>query len=305
MKNKTILITGGTGTLGKHLVKQILKEKPKKVIVYSRHEHLQVEMRRKYPKPGLLRLFIGDIRDRDRLKMALRGVDIVIHCAALKHVDVAEYNPFEAVKTNVIGTQNVIEMSISQNVDRVLSISSDKAVNPVNLYGFTKGCADKLIENARSYAGENGTKFATIRFGNFWGSSGSVVPLFEELRDNGAEYLPITDYRMTRFFIEPDEAVARVLEALKLMQGGEIFCPKMESVKIVDVAARIAPHMKIREVGMRRGERLHEEMLTSAEVLHAYAHKNFYIIDRLGNGTGKRVSKNFVYSSGGDNAATL
>jgi FlaA1/EpsC-like NDP-sugar epimerase len=299
MKNKTILITGGTGSLGQHLVKRILKKKPRKVIVYSRGELLQVEMRRKYPreKESRLRLFVGDIRDKDRLEMAFRGVDIVIHCAALKHVDVCEYNSSEAVKTNVIGTQNIIEVAIKQGVDRVLSVSSDKAVNPANLYGATKLCADKLIENADSYAGKDGTKFATIRFGNFWGSSGSVVPFFEERKAEGKEYLPITDYRMTRFFIQPDEAVTRIFEALKIMEGGEIFCPKMKSMTIKDVAVKIAPKMKTREVGVKKGEKLHEEMLTSAEIAQTFARKNFYIVYRNGGGMGKRVSPNFVYSS--------
>jgi len=224
------------------------------------------------------------------------GVDIVIHCAALKHVDVAEYNPFEAVKTNVIGTQNVIEASIKQGVKKVISISSDKAVDPANLYGATKLCADKLIESAGSYAGKNGTKFSTIRFGNFWGSRGSVVPYFEKLKEDNAEYLPITSYEMTRFFIQPDEAVDRILEALDIMKGGEIFCPKMTSMKIRDVAQKIAPEMKTREVGIRKGERLHEKMLTSAEIAQTYEHENFYIIYPNG-GNGKKVSKNFVYSS--------
>ena len=236
MRNKTILITGGTGSLGQHLVKRILKKRPRKVIVYSRNEFFQVEMSREYPDEKRLRFFIGDIREISRLEMALRGVDIVIHCAALKHVDVAEYNPFEAVKTNVVGTQNVIEAAIRQGVEKVLSISSDKAVDPANLYGATKLCADKLIESAGSYAGRNGTKFATIRFGNFWGSRGSVVPYFEKLKRDNAKYLPITSYEMTRFFIQPDDAVSRILEAVKLMKGGEIFCPKMKSVKIKDVA---------------------------------------------------------------------
>jgi len=297
MKNKTILITGGTGSLGQYLVKRILEKHPRKVIVYSRNELLQVEMRREYLNEKRLRFFIGDIREKDRLKMALRGVDIVLHCAAIKHVDVAEYNPFEAVKTNVIGTQNIIEAAITQNVKKVLSVSSDKAVNPVNLYGATKLCADKLIENAGSYAGKGGTMFSTIRFGNFWGSSGSVVPYFEKLKKDGAEYLPITSYEMTRFFIEQDDAVSRIFEAVKIMRGGEIFCPKMTSMKIRDVAKKIAPKMKTKEVGMRKGEKLHEEMLTAAEVHHAYARRNFYIINLFGADRGKKISKNFVYSS--------
>jgi len=296
MRNKTILITGGTGSLGQHIVKMILKNKPRKVIVYSRNEYFQVEMSREYPKPTPVRFFIGDIRDISRLEMALMGVDIVIHCAALKHVDVAEYNPFEAVKTNVIGTQNVIEAAINQGVDKVLSISSDKAVDPGNLYGATKLCADKLIESACSYAGKNGTKFATIRFGNFWGSSGSVVPYFEKLRNDNARHLPITAYEMTRFFIQPDDAVLRIFEALELMKGGEIFCPKMTSMKIKDVAEKVAPNMKTKEVGIRKGEKLHEKMLTSAEIPMTYVHKNFYIVCPNG-GNGKKVSPNFVYSS--------
>jgi FlaA1/EpsC-like NDP-sugar epimerase len=297
MKNKTILITGGTGTLGKHLVKQILKKKPKKVIIYSRHEDLQVKMRREYENKKGIRFFIGDVRDRDRLETAFRGVDWVIHCAALKHVDVCEYNSDEAVETNIEGVRNVIKAAIHQNVKKVLNISSDKAVNPINNYGSTKHVAEKLIRGAVFYAGKNGTQFASIRFGNFWGSRGSVVPYFEQLKQENAEFLPIHSYEMTRFFIQPEEAVKRIVEALKIMQGGEIFCPKMESVTIKDVAKRIAPNMETREVGAKMGEKIHEEMLTSAEVLHTYFYKNLYIINPSGNGMGKKVSEHFVYSS--------
>jgi UDP-N-acetylglucosamine 4,6-dehydratase len=222
---------------------------------------------------------------------------MVIHAAALKHVDVAEYNPFEAVLTNVVGTQNVIKAAIHQGVDKVLSVSSDKAVNPTNLYGATKLCADKLIESAGSYAGKNGTRFSTIRFGNFWGSRGSVVPYFKNLLLNGAKHLPIHDYKMTRFFIQTEDAAMRVVEALRIMKGKEIFCPKMSAVRIKDVAKKIAPTLPTKETGAKRGEKIHEEMLTDAEVQHTYAIKNFYIIDPSGNGTGKKVSQNFRYSS--------
>ena len=297
MKNKTILITGGTGTLGTYLVKTILKKNPKKIIVYSRHEDLQVKMRWKYENENRLRFFIGDVRDRDRLETAFSGVDYIIHCAALKHVDVGEYNPDEVVETNINGIRNVIHAAIHQKVKKVINVSSDKAVNPTNNYGSTKLCAEKLISGAVFYAGRNGTIFSSIRFGNFWGSRGSIVPKFEQLKSENAEYLPVHSYEMTRFFIQPEEAVKRVIEALKIMKGGEIFCPKMRSVRIKDVARMVAPDIKTREVGIRDGEKIHEEMITSLEVLNTYVGKNFYIIDPFGNGTGKKVSKNFVYSS--------
>ena len=297
MINKTYIITGGTGSLGQAIVKALLRRRVKKIIILSRNEHAQVLMKRDLDDKRL-RFFLGDVRDLDRLKRAMQGVDIVIHCAALKHIDMCSYNPDETIDTNVIGSQNVRDAAICNNVEKCLLISSDKACNPSNLYGATKYAAEQIFATASAYAGAKGCKFASIRFGNFIGSSGSVVPLFKKLRDAGAEYLPITDKRMTRFMITFGEAVERIFAALDLMRGGEVFCPKMPSMKITDVAAAIAPGAALKEIGIRIGEKLHEEMVTQVEAARTRELKGFFVIYPDGSGEGRKVPEGFAYDSG-------
>jgi UDP-N-acetylglucosamine 4,6-dehydratase len=261
--NKTILITGGTGSFGKRFVQRILGNyDPKKVIVYSRDELKQFEMAKSFPqeKYKSLRYFLGDVRDRERLMQALRGVDIVIHAAALKHVPAAEYNPFEFVKTNVLGAQNIIEAAIERGVKKVVALSTDKASNPINLYGATKLCSDKLFVAGNSYSGAGGTQFSVVRYGNVIGSRGSVMPFFMNLKSTGV--LPITDERMTRFLITLDQGVDLVFKALESSLGGEIFVPKIPSMKMTDVAKAIAPECDIKITGIRPGEKLHESMIS-------------------------------------------
>ncbi len=304
MKNKTILITGGTGSLGQELAKQLFKLEVGKVIIYSRGEYAQYQMKTKWPNPGFpVRYFIGDVRDRERLSMAFAGVDIVIHCAALKHVDIGEYNPFEAVKTNVLGAQNVIEAAIKHNVERVVAISSDKAVNPVNLYGATKLCADKLFTAANVYSGrDQSTIFSVVRYGNVLGSRGSVVPFFKERAVSGV--LPITDPRMTRFWITLDQAVHFVLQTTKRAKGGEIFVPRIPSMRITDLAEAIAPECKHETVGIRPGEKLHESMIGEDDARNTVAFNDCYVIqahlrkrEQLLEAGGKACPDGFDYNS--------
>ncbi len=263
LNDKVILVTGGTGSFGKKLVETVLtRYKPRKLIIYSRDELKQYEMARvfnekKYPA---IRYFIGDVRDRERLYRALDGVDTVIHAAALKQVTTAEYNPMEAIKTNVLGASNVIDAAIDRNVKQVVALSTDKAVNPVNLYGATKLCSDKLFVAANNYSGAHGTRFSVVRYGNVVGSRGSVIPFFLQTRKTGT--LPITDKRMTRFWITLDHAVEFVLRSLEIMEGGEIFVPKIPSMNIMDLAKAAAPECKTQIVGIRPGEKLHEVMVT-------------------------------------------
>ena len=245
-----ILITGGTGSFGKQFVKTVLENfKPKKLIVFSRDEMKQWEMGKLYPGNDVLRFFIGDVRDKDRLYRALAGVDYVVHAAATKIVPIAEYNPFECVKTNVLGAMNVIDATIDQKVKKVVALSTDKASSPINLYGATKLASDKLFTASNAYSGEHGTKFSVVRYGNVAGSRGSVIPLFNEIKDTGI--LPITDYRMTRFLITLPEAVETVTHAFKEMTGSEIFVKKIPSVKIKELARVMAPDCKFKEIGMR------------------------------------------------------
>lgn len=272
----TYLITGGTGSLGKALVKRLLKTDVKKVIVFSRGEYHQVNMARQYPGENRLRFFLGDVRDKDRLVRAFAGVDIVIHAAALKHVDKCNYNPFEAVQTNVLGSRNVISAAIDCDVKKVLNISSDKAVNPVNLYGATKLVTECLFSHASTYTTR--TQFTSIRFGNFWGSSGSVVELYENLNRQGVKEWPITDRRMKRYWITFGRAAQRVFEVLRDMKSGEIYCPKMKELSIVDVAALINPNARLYEVGMRPGEKLREELLNLTEFDRIEELPDFYVI---------------------------
>ena len=275
LKNKVILITGATGSFGNAFVRYALDHlSPKKIIVYSRDEFKQYEMSKKFPAPQL-RFFIGDVRDRDRLYRALTGVDYVIHAAALKQVPAAEYNPFEAVQTNVIGAQNLISACIDAGVKRVVALSTDKACNPVNLYGATKLCSDKLFIAANAYAGGRETSFSVVRYGNVLGSRGSVIPFFKECA--AKKEIPITDERMTRFWITLPQAVQLVITALDRMNGGELFIPKIPSMKIVDLAEVVAPGCRYKIIGIRPGEKLHEMMISHDDSRNLYATKEFYI----------------------------
>ena len=260
LNGKNILITGGTGSFGKQFVKTILQRfKPNKVIVYSRDELKQFEMAQKYNQ-ACMRYFIGDIRDLPRLQKAMNGVDIVIHAAALKHVPIAEYNPMECIKTNVMGAQNVIDASIANNVQKIIALSTDKAASPANLYGASKLVSDKLFVAANNLTGGHEIKFSVVRYGNVLGSRGSVIPFFKNLIANGATSIPITDPEMTRFWITLQEGVDFVLTNLKRMQGGEIFVPKIPSMKMTEMAKAIAPHLPQEIIGIRPGEKLHEVM---------------------------------------------
>ena len=260
LDNANILITGGTGSFG-HKYTQIILEKykPNKIIIYSRDELKQYEMSQVYNAP-CMRYFIGDVRDRDRMAMAMRGVDVVIHAAALKQVPTAEYNPFECIKTNIHGAESVITAALACNVAKVIALSTDKAANPINLYGATKLCSDKMFVAANNMAGSAKTRFSVVRYGNVVGSRGSVVPFFQSLIDRGAESIPITDKDMTRFWITLREGVEFVLKGLQRMQGGEIFVPKIPSIRIVDLAEAMAPGMPTKIIGIRPGEKLHEVM---------------------------------------------
>lgn len=258
--DKSILITGGTGSFGKKFVKTILaRYSPKRIIIFSRDELKQYEMQQVFNAPAM-RYFIGDVRDRERLKQAMRGVDFVIHAAALKHVPVAEYNPMECIKTNIYGAENVIGAAIENEVDKVIALSTDKAANPINLYGATKLASDKLFVAANNIAGERRTRFSVVRYGNVVGSRGSVVPLFKKLIAEGAKELPITDPRMTRFWITLQQGVDFVFKNFERMHGGEIFVPKIPSANITDLAAAMAPNLPGKIIGIRPGEKLHEIM---------------------------------------------
>lgn len=259
--NKVILITGGTGSFGKQYVKTLLaRYSPKKIIVFSRDELKQFEMQQEYHQP-CMRYFIGDVRDAKRVEQACKGVDYIIHAAALKQVPVAEYNPMECIKTNINGAENVIQAAIANKVIKVIALSTDKAANPVNLYGATKLCSDKLFVAANNIVGEKYPRFAVVRYGNVVGSRGSVVPFFKKLVDQGVDELPITDPNMTRFWISLQDGVDLVLKSFARMHGGEIFVPKIPSIKITDLAEAIAPGLPHKIVGIRPGEKLHEKMV--------------------------------------------
>ena len=310
LKGKSILVTGGTGSFGKKFIETILHKYPeiKRLVVYSRDELKQFDMNNEfstgqYPQ---MRYFIGDVRDKERLYRAMEGIDIVIHAAALKQVPAAEYNPFEAVKTNIMGAQNVIEASIDKGVKQVVALSTDKAAAPINLYGATKLCSDKLFVAANNFAGHHDIKFSVVRYGNVMGSRGSVIPFFLEKRKAGI--LPLTDERMTRFNITLDEGVKLVLFALENMWGGEIYVPKIPSYRIMDVAEAIAPRCKREIVGIRPGEKLHEEMITSTDALSTIEFNDYYVIlpsierwnvnDFMAAFRGKRCENGFAYNSG-------
>ncbi len=306
----SVLVTGGTGTFGKQFVSAILKRYPKikRIVVYSRDEFKQFEMSqipqfRNNPK---LRYFIGDVRDRDRLFRAFDGVDVVVHAAALKQIPSCEYNPFEAVKTNVYGAQNVIDAAIDKGVKNIVALSTDKACQPINLYGATKLCSDKLFIAGNSYVGSKQTRFSVVRYGNVMGSRGSVVPYFQDLVKSGAKSIPITDTRMTRFWLQLNEAVELVLYALNTMVGGELYVKKIPSIKITDLAAAIAPNLPIKEIGVRPGEKIHEIMISANDARNTLEFPDHYIIQpifswwtkRNKQRGGARVVEDFEYHSG-------
>jgi UDP-N-acetylglucosamine 4,6-dehydratase len=309
--DKTILITGGTGSFGKKCTGVLLeKYRPKKLIIFSRDELKQFEMSQvfspeKYP---CIRYFIGDVRDKERLYRAFHGVDCVIHAAALKQVPAAEYNPFEAVKTNILGAENIINVAIDQRVKKVIALSTDKAANPINLYGATKLCSDKLFIAGNSYVGRDDTIFSVVRYGNVVGSRGSVIPFFLKQKQTGV--LPITDPRMTRFWITLEQGVGFVLDCFERMVGGELFVPKIPSMKIMDLAKAVAPDCKTEIIGIRPGEKLHEVMVPSDDARNTIEFDNYYMIkpdfryfSRRFNSSvgGGPVPEGFEYNSGTNN----
>lgn len=310
LDDKTILITGGTGSFGKCFTRYALEHyNPKKIIIYSRDEFKQFNMEndfRKYDPDHKLRFFIGDVRDRDRMERAFENVDYVIHAAALKQVPACEYNPDEAIKTNIHGAQNVIDASLKTGVKKVVALSTDKAVNPVNLYGGTKLVSDKLFIAANAYVGAKDTCFSIVRYGNVAGSRGSVIPFFESLIEQGKTELPITDFRMTRFWISLEQGVELVIKALEEAKGGETFISKIPSFKITDLAEAMLPGCTRKEVGIRPGEKLHEVMVTTEDSFTTYEYDKHYIIypqmvwstSRRPEPTGKKVEEGFYYSSG-------
>jgi len=310
--NKNILITGGTGSFGKKYTETLLKNyKPNKIIIYSRDELKQYEMAQEFTNP-CMRYFIGDVRDSERLKKAMYGVDYVIHAAALKHVPIAEYNPMECIKTNINGAQNVIDAAIECKVSKIIALSTDKAANPVNLYGATKLASDKLFVAANNLVGEQDTKFSVVRYGNVVCSRGSVIPFFQKLINEGAKELPITDEKMTRFLITLEDGVNFVLKNFERMQGGEIFVPKIPSIKIVDLARALAPELPHKIIGIRPGEKLHEIMCPADDSHLTYEFEDHYVITptikivnskddysiNCLNEKGSQVRQEFEYNSG-------
>jgi UDP-N-acetylglucosamine 4,6-dehydratase (inverting) len=278
LEDKVILLTGGTGSFGQKFTEIVLREhNPKVIRIFSRGELLQQEMRQKFNDDPRLRFFIGDVRDRERVYRAMDGVDIVVHAAALKQVPTCEYNPIEAVKTNIDGAANVIDAAIDDGVEKVMAISTDKAVHPVNLYGATKLAAEKLFIQSNAYTGWRKTRFSCVRYGNVVGSRGSVVPLFLEQRERGT--ITITDERMTRFWITIEQGVRFVIDCISRMRGGEVFIPKSPSMKITDLADAIAPEAKREIIGIRPGEKLHEILLTGEEALHAKEFDTYFVIE--------------------------
>ncbi|MGE7914514.1 UDP-N-acetylglucosamine 4,6-dehydratase (inverting) [Lysinibacillus xylanilyticus] len=301
LKNKVVLVTGGTGSFGKKFIYKALELGVKKIIIFSRDELKQYEMKQEI-QDERLRFFIGDVRDVQRLERAFDGVDIVIHAAAMKHVDACEYNPFEAIKTNIQGAQNIVEAAINQGVEKIIALSTDKACSPVNLYGATKLASDKLFVAANSYVGDKKTRFAVVRYGNVVGSRGSVAPFFKKMRETGV--IPITDERMTRFWITLDQGVQFVVDSLERMYGGEIFVPKIPSMNIMDLAKAIAPDCKYEIIGIRPGEKLHEAMILEDDARHTVEFDTYYVIqpefpwwsNSFAEG-GKKLPDGFSYTS--------
>jgi len=308
LKNKSILITGGTGSFGKKFISGVFERfKPRVVSVYSRDELKQFEMRELFPTEKFpIKYFIGDVRDRERLYRVAHDVDFIVHAAALKQVPTAEFNPFEAVKTNINGAQNVIEAALENNVKKVVALSTDKACNPINLYGATKLASDKMFAAANHWQGSHQTLFSVVRYGNVVGSRGSVIPFFLKKKEEGV--LPITDERMTRFWITLEQAVQFVFDALKRMKGGELFVPKIPSMKIMDLAKAIAPDAEIDIIGIRPGEKIHELMISSDDAINTLEYGSYFVIqpahpwwdnlEYLKINGGKPVDDGFTYSSG-------
>lgn len=302
LNGKTVLITGGTGSFGKKFVQMVLeKYAVKKLIVFSRDELKQYEMQQMV-RDDRVRFFIGDVRDPERLHRAFHGVDVVVHAAALKQVPACEYNPIEAIKTNIIGAQNIINAAVDNGVKKIIALSTDKAANPINLYGATKLCSDKLFIAGNAYSGVANTKFSVVRYGNVIGSRGSVIPLFKEQAKSGI--LTITDKRMTRFWITLEKGVEFVIQCLEVMRGGELFIPKIPSMTVFDLAKAIAPKCKLKITGIRPGEKLHEVLLPEGEAYRALEFKEMYIVEpdvqSLEEGRhngGKRVKPDFEYAS--------
>lgn len=297
-----VLITGGTGSFGKKFVELMLRDyQPKKLIVFSRDELKQHEMRMRFDDPSM-RYFIGNVRDKDRLYRAFDGVDIVVHAAALKQIPSCEYNPFEAIQTNIWGAKNIIEAAIDQGVKKVMAISTDKAVNPINLYGATKLCMEKLFVQGNSYSGEGGPRFSCVRYGNVVGSRGSVIPVFKEQRNTGK--ITITDERMTRFWITLEQGVRLVIRCIEQMQGGEVFVPKIPSMRIMDLAEAVSPGCEVKFVGIRPGEKLHEVLISRDESRYTLELEDMFVIQPVHPwwkpadwSQGKPVPDGFKYSS--------
>ena len=308
-ENSVILITGGTGSFGNAFVNKILNDyKPKKLIILSRDEMKQWDMQKKFPDNKTLRFFIGDVRDKDRLLRAFVDVDYVIHAAATKIVPTAEYNPFECIKTNISGAMNVVEAAIERGVKKVVALSTDKASSPINLYGASKLASDKLFISGNSYTGDSGTKFSVVRYGNVMGSRGSVIPFFYSIKDKGT--LPITDERMTRFMITLEEGVQLVIDAFEDMLGGEIYVKKIPSMNVVDIATTISPNADLENVGIRPGEKLHEQMIGLEDSPFTYEYSDYFKILPSINSwckyedfikDGKQVDENFSYTSDKNN----
>ena len=308
LSGKSILITGATGSFGQKFIRVILERyEPSRVVVYSRDELKQHNMQQSLPQIGPMRYFIGDVRDQSRLEMALRGIDTVIHAAALKQVPSAEYNPFEYVRTNIHGAENIVNAAIQTGVERVIALSTDKAANPINLYGATKLASDKIFIAGNNLSPAGGTKFSVVRYGNVLGSRGSVLPLFNKLVEAGETTLPITDDRMTRFWITLQQGVDFVLESLDRMHGGEIFIPKLPSMRITDLAQAVLPGCKFRTIGIRPGEKIHEVMIPLEEARVTLELENQYLIEPAfsfwssenckGQHKGSRVDESFEYCS--------
>ena len=304
LNGKSIVVTGGTGSFGKAFIKYALEElNPRRIAVLSRDELKQYEFRNELGDDPRVRWFIGDVRDRDRLMRAFHGVDVVIHAAAMKQVDTAEYNPFECIATNVLGAENVINACIDSGVERVVALSTDKASSPINLYGASKLCSDKLFVAGNHYVGTGQTRFAVVRYGNVVGSRGSVVPLFKRLAESGR--LPITDTRMTRFWITLPQAVEFVIKSFDRMSGGEIFIPRIPSTTILDLAEAMVPGAEIEVIGIRPGEKLHEEMISQNDAYHTYRFEDHYVIaPSMANWSGQdmyaagnKVADDFSYCS--------